>query len=561
MTDQTPGTSIGPENRGNRQLWLAILIVGAIVIPRSIAISQAHSEYVDDEYHRTRGLAFLHRDLASVDVARGTVVNDPPAGEGIVALPFLVVNLAEGRSSRDPGLYHHRVSPEVLLGFLAAWKAILFLPMVGVVFAWCRAIHGLRSAWLSAGLLAAEPNFAAHIPTGSLDVLAVEAIVIACYLAWRSFENPTKARQRAAGVALAAAMAIKHTALILPAVLLTYGLIRWVWEAWLDRQSWARWTAELRPRLGALGRSTAVGLLALWAFTLFDVSPRSCGDLWVASNVPAETVKVWPGGAYMRAVEVGTSHNRKGHPAYLLGETSRMGWWYYFEVIAAYKVPIGVAGVMLMAVASIAWDRPRRAEWSLAIPALAFVALTMMTTINIGFRHFLPAYIFLLMLSTRCVADTLVARVAARGRVLAWVAVAAAGLHAASFHPDYLSYLNAPWSKPYLAISDSNLDWGQGLKEVRSWIDARPIDGRKVTLAYFGNLREAPRHYLGDRATVTTGSPPEEGLLIVSPVIVAGPYDRESHFARFRSIEPIDVIGRSLLVFDLDRLEGAKVRK
>ena len=38
-------------------------IVGAIAIPRSITISQAHSEYVDDEYHRVRGLAFLHRDL------------------------------------------------------------------------------------------------------------------------------------------------------------------------------------------------------------------------------------------------------------------------------------------------------------------------------------------------------------------------------------------------------------------------------------------------------------------------------------------------------------------
>jgi hypothetical protein len=61
--------------------------------------------------------------------------------------------------------------------------------------------------------------------------------------------------------------------------------------------------------------------------------------------------------------------------------------------------------------------------------------------------------------------------------------------------------------------------------------------------------------------TMIHGPVPEHGLLIISPVLIAGAYDRHDTYARFRSLEPVDMIGNSLLVFDLDRLEGTRVRK
>ena len=56
----------------------------------------AHSESVDDDYHLTRGLLFLTRSLAGSELD----LNDPPLGEGIIALPMLVTNLIEGRKAR-----------------------------------------------------------------------------------------------------------------------------------------------------------------------------------------------------------------------------------------------------------------------------------------------------------------------------------------------------------------------------------------------------------------------------------------------------------------------------
>ncbi len=184
---------------------------------------------------------------------------------------------------------------------------------------------------------------------------------------------------------------------------------------------------------------------------------------------------------------------------------------------------------------------------------LACTLLALTSKINIGFRHFLPAYAFMLMLGSRSLARP--SRVWAG---LAWAAVAAAAIHAASYHPDYLSYINAPRHKPYLNISDSNVDWGQALKETRAWLDRHPPGARKVSLFYFGKDNECVSYYLNDRVEQIDedSPPPTTGLLLISPVRLVGVYEDENPYDALRDLEPDDVIGRSMLVFDLDRRAG-----
>src|SRR5439155_4090768 len=108
--------------------------------------------------------------------------------------------------------------------------------------------------------------------------------------------------------------------------------------------------------------------------------------------------------------------------------------------------------------------RPRFEEWSLLLPLITWAVFLMQSRISIGWRHFLPAYVFLLMLAARVIL--------ARGifwTIASWACVAIVAVHATLWHPDYLSYLNWPRKAAYLAINDSNIDWGQGLKEVRGW--------------------------------------------------------------------------------------------
>jgi hypothetical protein len=415
-----------------------------------------------------------------------------------------------------------------------------------------------------------EPNFAAHVPIAALDVLAVEGIVIGAFLAWRYFERPTTARLIAMGFGLAFALMLKHTAVVLPLVILALAGLHCVIRPWLGRQDWSVWQSAILGHMRALMLLGVIVPIAIWTFTLFDCSPpmnRSAverqsiginGDpvgrgkaLRVALEQKLHLDAPWPAGCYLRAFRLGMGHGLSGHLSYLNGERSNRGWWSYFPVVASYKVPIGIGMVLIGSMLTLARTPPRWAEWGLIVPMLAWTLFALSSRVNLGFRHFLPAYAFMLLFSSRCVAGEMRAWSA-----LAWAGVAAAGIHGISYHPDYLCYINAPWTKPYLAISDCNVDWGQALKQVSAWLDDHPQGKRKVSLFYFGNEEGSVEYYLNDWVvSLDQYAPrPTDGLLLISPVRLAGAYELGDPYAALRSYEADAVIGNSILVFDLDRL-------
>ena len=400
-----------------RQLCLVILIAAAVVLPRSYLIAQAHSESIDDAYHLRRGLVFLTRSLAGSNLE----LNDPPLGEGIIAIPMLVTNFIEGRPLADDQLYDAPGRAETIAVRTALWNSILFVGFLGVVFSWCFSVFGTLPAWLAVALFVIEPNFAAHIPIPALDVVGVEGIVIGSFLAWRYFERPTTPRLFAMGLGLAFAMLLKHTALMLPPVILALAGLHWVVRPWMDRQEWAVWTGTIRGRLRALALLGVIVPVAIWVFTLFDCSPplnRSAIERQTkgSNGSPVSRGKAlrvglerklhfdspWPAGCYLLAFRLGMGHGMSGHQSYLNGERYDKGRWSYFPVVASYKVPIGIAVVLLVSFFTIWRTPPRWAEWGLFVPMLAWSFFALSSKVNLGFRHFLPAYAFMLMLGSRC---------------------------------------------------------------------------------------------------------------------------------------------------------------
>jgi hypothetical protein len=245
------------------------------------------------------------------------------------------------------------------------------------------------------------------------------------------------------------------------------------------------------------------------------------------------------------------------HPAFLWGQVKMDGWWYYFPAVGAQKVPLGLAAVLLLGVASLAWVRPRLGEISLVIPMMAWTALMLTTRINMGFRHFLPAYVFMLMLGSRCVA--------AGGRYVAgvaWAGVLAAAVHVTSWHPDYLSYWNYPRPRWWLLSSESNLDWGQADRQIARWLDAHPPPpGKPVyVLTRYGVAGYDGPYYLDHRVEfLQRGKPlPSHGLVIISPIWVTGVYDEpgQNLYEMLLKLEPVGVVGHAMLVYDLDQLHA-----
>jgi hypothetical protein len=536
-------------------LLLAVILAACVIIPRSILITRAHSDTIDEEYHLVRGLQFFDRSTYG-----SSRLNDPPLGEALSALPLLIAHVKPDPATGSV-LYNQRQSPDQLLLWIALWKCLLFLPAIPIVFTWTRSVYNTKAAWLATLLLIFDPHFAAHIPLASIDALGAETILIACYVAWLYFTKPTTKRLFLMLLTLAIALLTKHTAIILPLVILTYAIAIFIHR----RISASPGTpgegrGEGRRPFKKYFKHFAITLIAFplifWSLTAFNISKPKLSDE-VTPTQKRLLSHPLPAGTYISSFANGLAHGRRGHAAYLFGETRMTGWWYYFPVVAAYKIPIPTLLILLIALASVFAIRPRFIELSLALPALAWTLFLMLAKIDIGIRHFLPAYIFLIMLAGRAMLT------APRIRAISWSLCILSAAHAMVYHPDYLSYFNFPRNKPFYAINDSNIDWGQSLKQIRTYLDTHPHPNRTIYLRYFGRPG-APNvaHYLDNRVIVLSdeNNPPRTGILIVSPFHEAGVWDPTNRYRFLKPATPLDTIGHAMLVYDLDQLRPTRKR-
>jgi hypothetical protein len=541
----------------DRHFWFAILLAALILFPRSYLITRSQSERIDDEYHMQRGIAFLNHAI-DPDLR----LNDPPVGQAIEVLPLWLAHCWPHQGQVQSALWGNRFSANTILMVVGLWKTLLFLPMVGLAFVWARRIYGLQAGWAAAVLMIVEPSIAGHMVVGALDVLGMEGIALACYCAWRYFESPTPGRLILASFTTGFAMVLKHTAAIVPAVVIAFAGLWWIVKPWFDGNLVESWRGKFAGRLGAAIGGGAIVFFTIWALFMFDVSqpilpklPRVHGKIvhW-GKDHPFEAMLAehsLPAGMYISCFIEASRISADGHPCYLFGERRMTGWWYYFPVVATYKIPIGIFALMAMAIVAIKWNRPTWAEWSLLVPAIAWTALVMHGNFNIGWRHFLPAYVFWMMLATR-------ALVGARGWIIAgWCAIAIAAIHAATYQPDYISYINLPRANAYKDISDSNIDWGQALKQVRTWILKH--HNRHVSVREFS--RAGPRlvnvaNRLADVATIAWDpyNRPTKGIFIISEVPLVGPYEYMDPYKALRKRKPIAIIGHCMRVYDLDKL-------
>src|SRR5262249_20793567 len=155
------------------------------------------------------------------------------------------------------------------------------------------------------------------------------------------------------------ALLLKGTTIVLPVVAAAYAGLFWVIRPWLGlapsreqdatrgEESAAQrdppWPRALPRRLAALAGFAALGLLLLWALVLFDVSRPDLPPEWQQAPTAMSRLidRPLPAGIFIGSLVRGAWHADQGHLAYLLGERSRSGWWYYFPVVMAYKTPLG----------------------------------------------------------------------------------------------------------------------------------------------------------------------------------------------------------------------------
>ncbi len=586
--------------KAHASLWLLILIALLVLVPRSAYIASVHSECIDDEYHLVRGVRFLTGQLGR------TPLNDPTLGEAIMALPLWIADAQPNKNFKFGQILHGQKVPiETLTMTVAIWKSILFVPCVLLAFVWVRRLYNERAAWVAVALLLVEPTISAHIAPAGLDVLGFEAILAGCFCWWRYFEKQTWLRLVVAASVSGAAMLVKHTAIILPMVAVIYAMAWWV-RRWRDLRytnapkpgdaigvassredlsdglltGGAQPTRELlsdrppalspdyrgngtRKSLGWMLRrdlihafcAIVIAFITLHFLSGGSVQTRRPDSIEATSTLGKLFEYPLPAGNYIASLQTAIHHGGEGHPSWFLGARNDEGCWYYYPVVAFYKVPIALMVFVAVGLFSLWKAPPTFGEIALVVPMLLLFVLITSGGINIGFRHAIPSYALLLMLCCRSMSLDLKWL---NRTVFALLAVTT--LDTARYFPNLISYINFPRDKVWMDVNDSNIDWGQGLKQIRIWCDEnwKSYGGRGIYVRYFG-LDYSPHveHYL-DETHVTkierNAGPPDHGILIISPVYVAGLFERGGRYKFLRTEEPIAIIGDSNLVFDLDEI-------
>jgi hypothetical protein len=313
---------------------------------------------------------------------------------------------------------------------------VLGVALMASIYGFARGLYGREAAIAALFLACLSPNLLAHSSVATLDLPTTCAVFVAVWSLYRYATSPSLGRLLLAAAAVAVALSVKIQAiLLLPivAVCLFFAAVK----------------AARRDR-GALPVTIASWIvLPLAAVAVINL---------VYLELPIVDGGLLPE-PYLDALRVKLSHGTGGHFAYLLGEYSGEGWWYYFPLAILVKTPIPV---LLLVALGLARRQCRDTIVFVLMPIVLFLGAAMVGRLNIGLRHVLPIYPFLFML-----AGIGAARLGARGGWRAAALGALAVVYAAQalwITPHHLSYFNllaGGSSNGHRVLLDSNYDWGQ----------------------------------------------------------------------------------------------------
>lgn len=461
----------------------------------------------------------------------------PPLGRLWLTLPIATTPLEYEVQFTDRDFLVTRLQPgpEWL-----AWRTRPMNTLLGIALGialWfaTRRIFSEGAANVALALFAFTPSLIAHFSVATTDGIGALFIFLIAVQLIRWRHRRTATQTALIGLLLGGLLLSKFYAppLVLLALLLMLFISRDQTRLFSIRLNW-------RPALGAL----AIAVLVLWAGYFFHVSHLEIGNGQVRATFPNREARIWPSstglhlstivpaGEFVEGLREVGRNNHHGRPAWFLGKIYPQGGILaYYPVAMALKWPTVLLVLLVASLWLRIWrhsDSPSDLLLMLIFP-LVFFVFALNAKYNIGERHILPLYPFALLVAGgiwRSHPSQHKGRMAdpsAHGSNLAKALIIfALCLNAADalrYAPDYLSYFNV-FVRPqnsWRLLTDSNLDWGQGLIALRHYQQQHPNEPQQ--LAYFGSVDPA---LYGIHAMPLAPHKEVKGTVVISPTLLSG---------------------------------------
>ncbi len=500
--------------------------------------------------------------LLNRDITQPAYIGGPFKKEGFVlGQRFLAAN----------GIDRTLISARRMAALLSAMLAItLFLAALEM--------YGQTAALFALALFCFDPNFLAHGAYVTTDIGASFTLVLSIYLFYRVLKSPSPLRVVLLGIAVGMTLAAKFTGVFVVPMIVVISLL----DLWNRRKedSANQGGATASQLTIVVAAISAIGTFFIWAIYRFRFAARPANlTLDPATNQYMQQLSshltrgllLWVANrhllpeAYLYGL-ADTKISAASLPSYLFGHLTHQAsrWYYPASLTIKSTLPFLILLIItIVALTARRWKIQREAIVLIVPPAALFV-IASTSDIGIGFRHLLPIFPLLYILIAGC-ATQLVHEHRKLAYALPMLLFWQVGSSELS-RPGLVAYANEAWGGPnktHLYLTDSNTDWGQQLRYVKTYLDQHPNEP-----CYFAYFEQGPVDFTdyGVRCQVLpTGSgswtgmpsmhfgsnPSVSGLVLVSDGVLEGADipGKTNPYAMFKTLRPDAVIDRAVYVY------------
>jgi hypothetical protein len=588
-------------------------VFGFIAVALSIAFfvttlseSLVKSPTSDEPPHLASGLSYV-----STGIFRGNLQH-PPLLKELSGLSLLLGGIRWPRTPETELLLHGDIpkgtQPEWEIGnkiivtngpdrtlFWARLPFLLISSLLGIlIYLWGRELLGGLAALFATFLYVTDPTIMGQAFTVTMDAGLTAFAVLFLFTLWRYLRNPTAWRLVLCGLSLGLVLCAKFSALLLLPVagLLLLAAVVWSAEPEADRKRTILDPYFMEPGetppfgpLHKAGRNDpcpcgsgkkykachgnqANASAVSWLSRRWVLCGAALLAMCLVAAIVIEAIYFFPKDPllYVHGAKLVNADHRTDYQPYMAGEL-RNRFPDYFTVAYLLKEPL--AGIILACAGLVLLFRgksitPLQRLFLLVPPVLFFIGTAMLAD-QIGIRYIMPILPFAHLLGGLALA-TLFTATASWGRwvgiaLCAWLVLAVGGVY-----PDHLSYFNESacllgdpgqigldgGSKcGALWLDDSNVDWGQGLKQLKLWLQAHE-KGR--TIRYASQFAFPPDAYgiVSETASpLELGKTPLSGLYVVSAGLVARIPAIPGATQWLRRTPTVAVVGHALYVYEI----------
>jgi hypothetical protein len=519
--DRTPLAS-----EGATRLVQRLLLGACVALFAGLGLYEAWADAptFDEPVYVAAGLqAVLHHDLT-------INAEHPPLPKVLSVLPVLLVGPVVPHDSAPQTNDERSYSALFVQAQERAGKlrAVTFASrVVGLIesiaiaaflFSLGRKLFGRAAGTVAASLWLLSPLVLGLGHLNAVDPAFTLTVVGWAWAMLRWTNRPTIPRAATVGLLSAAAILSDVTGLLIAAlglaVMLGYG-----------RSRLPRWGLHQVLVAGALAWA------ATWAvYVLLD--PRVLLDPTVLLPSP-----------YFQGIRYLAANDTQPGPGYLLGVAWTGGrWWYWPGAMLVKTVPTTLLFLLLGPLGWLTVDRTiRHRIYAIVVaPALILGAFNLTTPRDIGLRYMLP------VIALWLVAASSIVRYGRLGSALGVVTIAVAGVFTIGSAPDSLAWAAPPFAPAYRSVTNSDVDWGQGLYQLQSW-----STGKHPWVAYFGPRGIGSAEIPGSRSLIGTPLDHLTGWVAVSATNLTSA--ESASLAWLRTYCPVGELDGSILLYRFRR--------